>query len=132
MVLCFFAVAAAWVRPETEGAVNLTELAGVGISIFVVALGLSFTAHHRKSNADGKDMRYVFYFAAVQILFLLGAMRATVINVRAVRARMAVEKRVAALHDGVVRARRRGTLLSQESRILREALSSDTSPRTPL
>jgi hypothetical protein len=134
MVLCLFAVAAAWVRPETEGAVNLTELAGVGISIFVVALGLSFTAHHRESNADGKDLRYVGYFATVQILFLLGAMRATVINVRAVRARMAVEKRVAALHDGVVRARRRGTLLSQESRILREAMSSDTttSPRTPL
>ena len=55
-------MAAAWYRPDTDKTVNKCELAGVGLSLIVVCLGLMFTSHregHVKN--DPTDYRYVAY-----------------------------------------------------------------------
>jgi hypothetical protein len=129
LVLAIYAAAAAWIRPDTDLLVNRTELAGVGISGFAVALGLSFTANNRKSSTSlkfGPDTRYLLYFVVAQLIFLAGAIRATAINVSAVRARKSVETRVKALHLAVVKTRRHGRLLNEASQRQMELSFSDS------
>ena len=94
---------------------NKCELAGLAITIFVVTLGLSYTVR----GGDGADGRYVVYFAIVQVLFLLYSFRATALDVAAVGARMAVERKVAELYSRVCQARREGFLLSERTRSTR-------------
>ena len=133
LVLTTFAVFHALVRPETDRQVNRTEIYGVGISIFVVCLGLAFTAHARSSTGAASrktDLRYVGYFGFAQILFLLYACYATATNIAAIRARAEVVDRVQKLHGAVLRARRRSSDLHLSDGFSSTSLR-DPSPQLP-
>jgi len=111
IVLASYGMAAAWYRPDTDKTVNKCELAGVGLSLIVVCLGLMFTSHregHVKN--DPTDYRYVAYFAAAQGIYFVGACVATGRNIVAVRARLAVAKRIGALHGRVVASQMSGKI----------------------
>jgi len=129
IVLTVYGFGAARWQPSQLHEVNNSELAGVGITIVVVCLGLSFTSLNNDDGlSDKAEWRYVGYFAAAQILYLIGASWATFRDVWAVRARLHVAKQVNALHSRVVRARRRGRLRSQMSFDL-ESTEDDSSSR---
>jgi len=116
VVLVTYAVFASWIRPDNEPAVNRIEVAGNGVTILFVILGLCFTSHRNNGKGnDTKEDRYVIYFAVSQILFLAGACFATGKNILAVRARKRVAARILALRHRIVNAQRSGELSSRRS-----------------